>query len=576
MTIPATNLVDILPSVLSAGGSSLALNGLMLDSGTRVPIGTVASFPTQAAVAAYFGAASLNATLASVYFGGFIGATKVPGAMLFVQYPQTAVSAFLRGGSIAALSLAQLQALNGSLTVVVDGYTRGPASINLSAATSFSSAAGTIQPALNAGLATLATITTGSIGGTTLTVTTLSSGTISAGQTLLGTGVSANTVIVSQLTGSLGGTGTYQVSVSQTAGSEAMTTQASPVSVVYDQTSGGILITSGATGLASTIGFGTGSMSISLNLIQTLGAVTSQGAAAASPISFMTSVLSLSQNWALFTTNFAPDAVVGTNTNKLLFSQWTSQQNNRYAYVPTDTDTTPQVNFNAPTSLGAQVIAAGYSGTCPVWEIAGAHTAAFVLGLAASIDFTAANGRTDFDFKYQSGLMVSVTDPISQANLDNNGYSFIAAWATATGSFTGLTPGSVSGPFLWMDSYVNQIWLNALFQQALMTYLFTVKSTPYNQAGYTAIENVLATPIQQGLNFGAYVTGVVLSSSQILEVNAAAGRNIAPTLQQQGWYLSVTDPGPSVRAVRGSPICNFFYVDGQSVQMITLSSVNVQ
>src|SRR5579863_2218957 len=101
MTIPASNLVDILPSVLGAGGSSLALNGLMLDSGTRVPIGTVATFPTQPAVAAYFGAASLNATLASVYFGGFIGATKVPGAMLFVQYPQTAVSAFLRGGSIA-------------------------------------------------------------------------------------------------------------------------------------------------------------------------------------------------------------------------------------------------------------------------------------------------------------------------------------------------------------------------------------------------------------------------------------------------------------------------------------------
>jgi hypothetical protein len=237
---------------------------------------------------------------------------------------------------------------------------------------------------------------------------------------------------------------------------------------------------------------------------------------------------------------------------------------------------TPQVNFNAPTSLGAQVIAAGYSGTCPVWEISGAHTAAFVLGLAASIDFTATDGRTDFDFKYQSGLMVSVTDPTSQANLDNNGYSFIAAWATATETFTGLNPGSVSGPFLWMDSYVNQIWLNALFQQALMTYLFTVKSTPYNQAGYTAIENVLATPIQTGLNFGAYVTGVTLSSSQILEVNAAAGRNIAPTLQQQGWYLQCLDPGPSVRAVRGSPIINFWYTDGESVQMLTMSSVNVQ
>lgn len=62
----------------------------------------------------------------------------------------------------------------------------------------------------------------GSISGTTLTVTQVENGTLSAGQLLLGTGavaVAADTLIVSQLTGSMGGTGTYLVSVSQALGS---------------------------------------------------------------------------------------------------------------------------------------------------------------------------------------------------------------------------------------------------------------------------------------------------------------------------------------------------------------------
>ena len=68
------------------------------------------------------------------------------------------------------------------------------------------------------------TTLTGSIAGTTLTVSAVSAGTVSAGTTLTGTGVTAGTTIVSQLTGVTGGTGTYQVSASQTVASTAMTT----------------------------------------------------------------------------------------------------------------------------------------------------------------------------------------------------------------------------------------------------------------------------------------------------------------------------------------------------------------
>ena len=576
-TIPASQIVSVLPSVLGAGGSALDLNGLVLTESTQPPIGSVLSFPTALAVASYFGASSKEATIASRYFAGFAGATATPGAILFAQYPGSAVAAYLRSASVASLSLSQLQALSGSLTVVFDGYSRTGAAINLAAASSFSSAASLIQTGLNGALSTLATFV-GSIAGSTMTVTgTTSGGPIAAGQTVAqGTVVAASTIVVSQLSGTTGGTGTYQVSGSQTTASGTLMTQPTPVSVLYDSVSGGLVITSGLTGTLSTSAYATGSLSASLSLTQVSGAVLSQGAAAATPTPFMNSIVNQNQNWALFMTAFNPDSAVGTNTNKLLFAAWTSAQSDRYAYVPWDTDPTPMLSTSAPSSLGAQIVAAAYAGIFPVWEAVNSYLAAFVLGIAASIDFSAPNGRTDFDFRSQAGIVPGVTDSTTAANLEANGYNFYGAYATANQGFEFLTPGSVSGPFQWMDSFVNQVWLNAQFQLALMELITTIGSIPYNQAGYTTIENALATPIQAGLAFGAFRAGVALSSSQILEVNSAAGANVAPTLQQQGWYLQVLDPGPTVRAARGSPIVNFWYTDGQDVQRISMASIAVQ
>lgn len=64
---------------------------------------------------------------------------------------------------------------------------------------------------------------TGSISGTTLTVSAISSGTLAAQQVILGTGVGEGTAIKAQLTGSPGSTGTYSLSIGQTVSSESMT-----------------------------------------------------------------------------------------------------------------------------------------------------------------------------------------------------------------------------------------------------------------------------------------------------------------------------------------------------------------
>lgn len=89
-------------------------------------------------------------------------------------------------------------------------------------------AAKTTTEPLNASTASV----TGSIATTTLTVTAVGSGRLSPGMTISGSGVTAGTVIVSQLTQSSGDApglrGTYQVSVSQTAGSTTITATGGP------------------------------------------------------------------------------------------------------------------------------------------------------------------------------------------------------------------------------------------------------------------------------------------------------------------------------------------------------------
>jgi microcystin-dependent protein len=74
---------------------------------------------------------------------------------------------------------------------------------------------------------TTAAVVTGAIATTTLTVSSVSSGLLQAGDILSGTGVTASTMIINQLTGTTGGIGTYTVSISQTVSSTTITATSS-------------------------------------------------------------------------------------------------------------------------------------------------------------------------------------------------------------------------------------------------------------------------------------------------------------------------------------------------------------
>jgi hypothetical protein len=657
-TIPASQYVNIIPSVIGAGATGVDLIELMLTKSTRVPIGSVLSFPTLASVQSYFGAASTEAASAAVYFAGYAIATQLPNALLFAQYPTGNVGAYLRGGNISSLTLTQLQAISGVLTVTIDGTAHTSSSINLSSATSFSSAAQLVTTALGLTGPTVATMTaafgatfTASGSSTNLTVTSVT-GTIHPGSaasaTITGTGVPASTFIVSQTSGTTGGagvyvtnnattasgasitctsnvldvsavatgtiaiggevvgtsvtvgtyvtalgtgtggTGTYITTTTQGIASEAMTL-VTPT-CTYDSQSGAFTIVSGTTGASSTIGFGSGTISASLALTSATGAVTSQGAIAAVPGTFMAAILAITTNWATFQTLFDPDNGSG-NAQKLLFAAWVNTTNNLYAYLAWDNDITPTESTTATSSLGYILQQSDSSGTVCIYEPTGSilHLAAFAGGFAASINFNATNGRATADYKSQPGISPSVTNATAKANLLANGYNSYDSVATAGAAWQFFDPGSISGPYEWFDSYISQIWFNNQLQIALMTLLTSLGRIPYNPVGYGMIRNTLtagatggtialppASPVAAALNNGVITPNVPLSGEQQVAVNALAGQNIAATLSTQGWYLVIQPATAAVRAARQSPTIILLYMDGGSIQRINLSSVLVQ
>lgn len=83
---------------------------------------------------------------------------------------------------------------------------------------------------LNYDATTPPAVFTGSISGTTLTVTAIASGYIGPGATISGTGVTAGTTISSVISAS-GGVGTYTVSASQTVASTTITATATPIPI---------------------------------------------------------------------------------------------------------------------------------------------------------------------------------------------------------------------------------------------------------------------------------------------------------------------------------------------------------
>ena len=342
--------------------------------------------------------------------------------------------------------------------------------------------------------------------------------------------------------------------------------------ITYDQQRQRYLVDTIATGVTAEITAITGTLADVVGLSAAAGAsLQAQGTAADATIGdAINRLLQGYTNFGTLTTDWEPSL-----TDRLALAQWNSGENYQFIYVAYDTDAASTVVNNAA-SFGAQVFAAPYQGTLPVYG--GAAQAGAMMGWAASVNYNLPNGRTNLaERQFNAGTPATATDLATANALLSNNYTYIGAYANQANNYTIAFDGKMSGAFLWADTYLNQIYLNRELQRANFETMLAYRSIPYNQDGYTALYNGSLPVAEAAKTSGIIRAGVTLTSSQKLQVDTAAGRTVSDTLQTVGWYLLVTDPANpgQARQNRTSPFMAFWYCDGGSVQRINLSSTAV-
>lgn len=494
-TIPISQIVSVIPGVVGAGGQASKLSGAIITKNTAVLPGTPLHFFAAADVATFFGASSVEATMATEYFAGIVNGLQLPYELVFARFAAAAFGAEVAGASLKSITPASLNGQTGTLILATNtkSYTSTP--ITFSAVASFNDAA----TQMNAGFS----------------------------------GQSPDFTI------------TYNAAQNRF---EAATT---------------------ATGTTTTITPITGTLAGAVFLSAAAGAtIQAAGGTIDTPATAMARLVAAYTNWGLFTTAY--DAEGGDDLN---YSIWASAQNAQYGYVRWGFDTAG-VTASNPAAFGTVVFANNYVGTMPLY--ADSTTAAFVLGYAASVNFSATNGRTNAAFRQpMAGATPGVTDLGTANALLSNNYSYYGAYANAANQYAILYDGKVSGPWKWLDTYIDEIYLNRELQRALFETLLAYRSLPFNQQGYDAIYAGAKPVLVQAVDSGIIRRNVALSASQIQQINNEIGFTITDVLQTEGWYLYIKPGTAQDRGNRQLPACTLYYCDGGSIQKINLASKTV-
>lgn len=489
MSIPLSYLATVRPGVLSAGNLSNTLYALMLSENALFPAGVMQSFSSAEAIGKLVGYDTTEYQQATIYFNGFTNSPLTPSTLYVGRFVTAATAASLEGAAVD-LTLAELQALSGTVIISIDGVSK-TATVDFSTVTSFSGAATALQTALGAG------------------------------------------------------------------------------AVTYSSGTGGFIVASTTTGTSSAVSFATGTLATELGLTEAAGAVQSPVITSTDTASQMDTLRNSNAMWASFFCAFDPQDVF------LALAAWASDQDDDVAAILHDTAATTS-QITASTSLAQQVTSAAYEGVATVYL--DPLTCALIAAVPASVDFTAQNGRFNVAFRRQGAMTPVVTDVDLATALEGAGYNFYGQVAGQGVTYNGIYPGAISGQYKWLDSFFWQIWIRRNFQLNLVDLLFNTPQIPYNTTGDALIEAALQGTITAALNFGAIRTGVTLSESQIQSITSALGNTAATTIQTSGYYLSVNASSASAatRAARATPTITFYYTDGQSVQRLSMSSIEVE
>ena len=535
MAIPASDLVQIIPRVLSGGSGALNFNGLFLTNSQQAQTNTLLTFNSATEVANYFGYDSQQHKAASVYFNGYDNSLSKPSQCYFFRHPNKAAPAFVRGrpANDEAVLLQTLKKLT-SATLKLDlgacDFTFD--SLEFSRAKSLSDVAQIIQDAINDKGETVAT-------GSRYDVWT------------------ATKVEYSCLTKA------FQI----TAG------EAAP-EVAFNDISGS---------LADVIGW-----------TEETNAIISKGANACSYRETLDNVRNHTGNFVTYTT---VEEITALDDAQSL-AEWANSAYNAgeqflYCFYTTDStlDATNSaveaskvgfakvgkakvINAQSGRDIAALYLDKAYQGVCGIYG--GVEYAAFIMGVTASLDWNQPNSVITYAFKSQAGLSANVRDVVTARELEKLKLNFVGDYACRNDNFTLSMHGVMFGAHKWIDSYINSTWLNNALQTAILNGFKNSPRIPYNETGYVAIKAWCSDVLAKAKNNGVISTGVSLSDAQRNQLEREANSTeICNNLMTNGYHLSITADAMA-RANRDTPAAQMWYTDAGSVHKLVMPVTTVQ
>lgn len=340
-----------------------------------------------------------------------------------------------------------------------------------------------------------------------------------------------------------------------------ITTQLTDASCTWDSRFQAFVITTTTDGENATIEFATSPDDSGEDLAVALGLTSgtiSQGAVETSLTNTMEGCINSNSNFWSFMPLWEE-----TSTEALELAQWCNNQGVRFMYAMVDTSN-DGLTPNNPVCLAAQV--ADYYGVCSLYNTK--ELGAMAMGIGAAINPAQLNGRKTWAYKQQNGLDFTVNNETDAPVLLANGYNFYGNYATASNQFKLFQNGQISGGAKWLDTYYGQVFIRDGLQNSWINALMNANTVPYNESGYGILRAAAMDTINTAISAGFIRQGVPLSESQKATVQTEAGLDISGALETQGWYLQILNPSVTVRQERGTPIVNFWYMDGGSVQLI--------
>lgn len=342
------------------------------------------------------------------------------------------------------------------------------------------------------------------------------------------------------------------------------------VGVEYNSQYNAFVISSGTTGADSTITYPTApasgtDLSAVLGFYESDGAIISQGSPAMTLTQELNALILKSQKFVTILPAFQE-----TEDEALEIAKWVNGFGTRFLYLYNETSALPTTAVDVACFMKTVAEYFGVAG-----QYNSKASCAFAGGVIASIDWSRYNGRKTLAYKRSSSLEPVVTTDTVANNLLANGYNFYGAYGNASNDLNLFQNGQCSGLARWIDTYCGQIYIADALQNVWVNILANSNTIPYNEDGYAMLRTGAQDPINSAINNGVIRKGVALSEAQKTQVMSEAGMDISEELSTMGYYLQILDPTAEVRANRGTPIINLWYMDGGSVQKIVCSSTTI-